>query len=167
MTWLGLTLLLLGILIVSFSSFMVVTIAFLLKFIIKTAPKDVQERLAGRPNPPFWKTILGVILALICLAAIVGVLIYAGVDAVKEDMSFWQIFLRYLILFEGYKLFDIIFLDWLMLTKLNVYQHFFPEVAGCESMKQFGFNFKSQLVKIFVFAAAALVIAGALRIIFC
>jgi len=154
-----LTFKLLFILLALFVLFMIVTIAFLLKLIIKTAPEDVQERLKDRPDPPVWKTVLGVILALFILGGIVYVLIYAGIDAVKNDLTFKEIFLRYLILFEGYKLFDMVFFDWLLLTKLNIYQTFFPEVKGCKSMESFGFNLKEQLIKLIVFAVLALVIA--------
>jgi len=154
-----LTLILLACLLILFVLFMVVTIAFLLRIIIKTAPKDVQERLAGRPAQPVWKTVVGVVLALILLAGIAGVLIYAGYDAVSADMPFVKIFLRFLILFEGYKIFDMVVFDWLLLTKLNVYVRFFPEVEGCESMEKFGFNLKSQIIKIIAFAGLAAVIA--------
>jgi len=154
-----LTFKLLGVLLAAFVLFMVVSIAFLLKLIIKTAPQDVQERLKDRPDPPLWKTILGIVLAAVCLMAIAAVFICAGKDAVRSGMTFGQIFVRFLILFEGYKLFDMIFLDWLMLTKLNVYQRFFPEVIGCESMEKFGFNLKSQVAKIVIFAILALVVA--------
>jgi len=153
---------LLAMLLILFVLFMIVSIALLLKFIIRTAPADVQERLKGRPDPPLWKSALGAVIALACLGGIAGVLIYAGFDAVKSGMNFRQIFSRFLILFEGYKLFDMVFLDWLMLTKLNIYQRFFPEVAGCESMEKFGFNFKRQIVKVVVFALLAFVIALAL-----
>jgi len=155
----ALTFKLLGLMLLGFTLFMVVTIAFLLKLIIKTAPQDVQERLKDRPDPPLWKTLLGILLAAACLIGIAAVLIYAGVDAVNTNMTFLQIFVRFLILFEGYKLFDMVVLDWLMLTKLDVYQRFFPEVRGCKSMEQFGFNLKSQLIKVVVFAGLALVIA--------
>ena len=159
MNWIGLTFLLLGILLAAFSLFMVVTIAFLLKLIIKTAPKDVQERLKDRPDPPLWQTVLGTVLAVMCLVVIVLVLIYAGRDAVLNGLGFWKIFARFLILFEGYKIFDMVVLDWLMLTKLNVYQRFFPEVKGCASMDKFGFNLKSQLIKVILFAFVALAVA--------
>jgi len=155
-----LTIKLLGLLLLLFVAFMIICIAFLLKLIIKTAPEDVQERLANRPDPPLWKKILGFILAGACLVGIAGILIYAGVDCVRSGMGFGDIFLRYLTLFEGYKIFDMVVLDWLMLTKLHVYQRFFPEVEGCESMEHFGFNLKSQLVKVIVFAGIALVVAG-------
>jgi len=154
-----LTFKLLALLLILFMLFMVVMITFLLKVIIRTAPQDVQERLRDRPDPPAWKVAVGGVLALMCLAGMVATLVYAGVDAVRSGMSFGMTFVRFLILFEGYKLFDIVVLDWLMLTKLNIYQHFFPEVTGCESMESFGFNLRSQLIKVVVFAVLALAVA--------
>jgi len=153
---------LLAALIVLFVLFMAAAIAFLLKLIIKTAPLDVQERLSGRPDAPAWKTALGIVICLCLLLGIAAVLVYAGFDAVRSHMGFWQIFLRFFILFAGYKLFDMFFFDYLLLTKMNVYQKFFPEVAGCRSMEKFGFNLKSQLLKLAAFTAAALIVAAVL-----
>jgi len=154
-----LTLKLLLLLLILFILFMIVCVAFLLKFIIKTAPKDIQERLKNRENPPLWKSVIGIVLALMCLTGIIWILVYAGINAIETNMTLWQIFLRYLILFVGYKLFDIIVFDWLLLTKLNIYQHFFPEIIGCESMQKFGFNFKNQVIKIFLFIIGAFIIS--------
>jgi len=153
-----LTLKLLVMLIVLFVLFMVISVKFLLQLIIKTAPKDVQERLRNR-HTPVWQMIVGIILDAVCLAGIVYVFITAGADAVRNNMGFIDVFARFFILLEGYKVFDIVVFDWLLLTKLNIYQHFFPEVKGCESMEKFGFNLKSQLLKAGLFALLAAVVA--------
>jgi len=150
-----LTLLLLLGLIMLFVLFMAVTITFLLKLIIRTAPEDIREIIMKRPDPPVGHTVTGVILAVVILALIAGVIVYAGYDARNTHMSFGQTFMRFLILFEGYKVFDMVVFDWLLLTKLNVYQTLFPETAGCKGYEQFGFNLNSQLVKLVLFAGLA------------
>ncbi len=42
------------------------------------------------------------------------------VDTVKTELSFIEAFIRFFIITEGYKLFDIICFDYLMLTKLEI-----------------------------------------------
>ena len=59
-----------------------------------------------------------------------------------------------------WKAFDIIFLDWLLLTKTHFFQHFYPETEGCEGYHSFGFNRKGQLIRIVVFPFVAAALAG-------
>ena len=57
------------------------------------------------------------------------------------------------------KAFDIIFLDWFLLTRSHFYQHYYPETEGCVSYRQFGFNRKQQIGKIVLFPFVALLLA--------
>lgn len=116
-----LTFALLGLLLVLVVIFFAVSCAFLLKFFIKSAPKDVQERMKGRLDQPAWKTALGVVLILAVSAGVIAIFIYAGNDAMSRGWGFWQIFVRYLILFEGYKIFDMVVFDYILLTRLNIF----------------------------------------------
>ena len=59
-----------------------------------------------------------------------------------------------------WKAFDIICLDWLLLTRSRFFQHYYPETEGCEGYRQFGFNRKEQLVRILVFPFIATLMAG-------
>ena len=72
----------LGLILILFALFMAVTVKFLLKLIVKSAPKDVQEIIAKRPPQPVWKTVLGAVLALIIIAGFAAVLFWAGHEAV-------------------------------------------------------------------------------------
>ena len=49
--------------------------------------------------------------------------------------------------------------DYILLTKLNIFQKLFPETVGCKGYEKFGFNLKSQIIKILVFAVISVVIA--------
>ncbi len=150
---------LLAILLVLVVSFMAVTVLFIPKMIVKTAPEDIKEKVMARPDYSKTKTIFGYFLALLIILCILGVLIYAAVDALNNNFSFSMIFLRFLILFEGYKIFDIICFDWLLLTKSNIFQKLFPETIGCEGYSSFGFNKKSQIIKVILFALISFVIS--------
>ena len=147
----ALSFILLGVLLIGAVIFMTVTVALIPKIIVRTAPEDIREKVLSRPDAPVWKTVTGCILAVLILLCVAGILIYAGMDAVKNHMNFMQIFVRYLILLEGYKIFDMICFDYILLTKLNIFQKFFPETIGCKGYEKFGFNLKSQIAKLIIF----------------
>ena len=94
-------------------AFLAATVACIPKVIVKTAPKDIQEKVLTRPDYPKWRTTLGYALATVLALGIAGILFWAGYDAVQKEMTFGAIFVRYLILLCGYKLFDMVCFDWL------------------------------------------------------
>lgn len=130
------------------------------KVVMKTMPRQLQEATKEHPNPPIWKMVIGYGTYLICILTALGVFIFAGYDAVKQDMGFVGIFLRYMIMFFGFKVFDIIALDWWLITKSQFFQHFFPETKGNIGYQSFGFNKKEQLAQILAFPIVSAVIAG-------
>ncbi len=114
----------------------------------KNFPKDVQEALKPRldeidrqPKAP--RIIGGILIVIMCLL-FVGVFIFGGVDGMHQSFTFGQHLLRFLIIAFGVKAFDIIALDYFLLTKTNFFPHFFPETKGCEGWQQFGYNRKQQ-----------------------
>ena len=66
---------------------------------------------------------------------------------------------------EGYKLFDIICFDFIMITKLKLPEKIYPETAGAKGYDNFGFNAKSQTIKIVVFCGISLLLAFVLTVI--
>ena len=134
------------------------------KFAVTSMPEDIKKIIRGRPDYPKWRTALGYTLAALIFLGLLGVLIYAGIDAVKNNFSFGQIFVRYLILLMGYKAFDIICLDWWLITKSGLFQKVFPETVGCEGYKQFGFNRNKQIPRLIAFPVFSLIIAGILSL---
>lgn len=126
-----------------------------------SAPKDVQEAILPHEERFRGAHILGWILMIVAALLVIGAVIFAIVDGIYEKFSFVQFLLRFFILLEGYKVWDMIFLDCFLLTKSHFYQHYFPEVEGCESLKHFGFNLKSQMIKLcIIFPILALVLSG-------
>lgn len=110
------------------------------------------------PDRPIWVNVLGVVIMLLGFVGVIAVLIWAGVDVVESRLSFWEAFLRFLIITEGYKLFDIIFFDYLMLTKLKLPVKLYPETAGAKGYDNFGFNAKSQITKLVLFFLISLIL---------
>ena len=98
------------------------------------APDDIKVMMSKLPDKPIWVNIIGGLIMILGLLAIAAVLGWAIVDTVKFSLTFQQAFVRFLILFEGYKLFDIIFFDYLMLTKLRLPTKVYPETVGARGM---------------------------------
>lgn len=115
----------------------------------KNFPKDVQEALKPRldeiEKQPKAPRIFGSILIIIMCLLFVVVFIFGGIDGMKNDFTFSQFLLRFMIIAFGTKAFDIIALDYFLLTKTNFFPHFFPETRGCAGWQQFGYNRKQQI----------------------
>lgn len=126
-----------------------------------TAPKDVQERVLIHEERFPGMHILGYVLCIAAIAVIAGSVIIAVWDGIMRDYGFLQFFIRFMIMLEGYKIWDMLFLDNYLLTKSNFFQHYYPEIGDCKGVKEFGFNFKEQLLKlIVVFPVVSLAAAG-------
>lgn len=110
-------------------------------------PEDIRERLRPRLEKLAMtpKRIIGMILFALILAGMLAIYIFAGIDGIRNDFSYWQYLVRFLIMCVGIKLFDIIGFDWFVMTKTHFFQHFFPETEGCVGWHQFGYNRKQQL----------------------
>ena len=120
-----------------------------------TSPKDIQAAARDHPERFPGARVLGWKLAVISLLLMVGAFVYGGYDGVKNGFSFRQHWLRFAVMLYLWKAFDIVCLDWLLLTKSHFFQRFYPETAGCAGYHQFGFNRKGQLIRLAVFPFAA------------
>lgn len=130
------------------------------KKLMTTAPADIQAAVQDHPERFRGAHALGWIVAGICLLIMIGVFVYGGYDGIKNGFTFRQFFLRFLLILYLWKAFDIICLDWLLLTKSHFFQHFYPETEGCAGYHRFGFNRKGQTIRIIVFPLVAAAFAG-------
>lgn len=137
------------------------TVTLPYKGLAKNFPVDVQEKLEPRLNnlPMSGKRILGWVFLSILLIMMIGIVVYAGVDGLSRGYSFGQFLLRFLIIFVGEKAFDIIGLDFFLLTKTHFFQHYFPETEGCAGWKNFGYNRKEQIKQCIIIPVFCLIIA--------
>ena len=112
----------------------------------KNFPEDVQEklrpRLEGLSMSP--KRALGWIILVLFVAGYLGLFVIGGIDGLRRDFTFWQFFLRFFIIGAVIKAFDILALDWFLLTKTHFFQHYFPETEGCAGWQDFGYNRRQQ-----------------------
>ncbi len=125
-----------------------------------SAPKDIQAAAKDHPERFHGAHALGWKLAVISILAMTGAFLHGGYDGIQNGFTFRQHFLRFIMMLYIWKAFDIICLDWLLLTKSHFFQHYYPETEGCEGYHQFGFNRREQLIRIIVFPFAAALMAG-------
>lgn len=124
-----------------------------------TAPKDIQKVIIERNERFQGARLLGYVIALICTIAFIGAFIYGAYDGIVHHYTLMMFFIRFIIMLYLYKAFDIIFLDWFLLTKSHFYQHYFPETKDCEGFHKFGFNRKEQIREIIIYPFIALLFA--------
>ena len=147
-----------------------VTVTMPTKLLAKNFPEDVQEKL--QPRLEEWehqgmspRRLLGwVILILFCIAYI-GLFVIGGIDGLRRRFSFWQFFLRFLIIGGVIKAFDIVALDYYLLTKTHFFQHYFPETEGCTGWQDFGYNRKQQIRQIVMIVVGSALTAWIFRLI--
>ena len=124
-----------------------------------SAPKDIQAAITEHAERFPKARRLGWKLLVIAILAFPGAFVYGALDGIQNHYSLWMFFARFLTMLYLLKAFDIIFLDWFLLTKSRFYQHYYPETEGCAGYHQFGFNRKQQIGKILLFPFVALLLA--------
>ena len=127
------------------------------KKMFSSAPKEAQEAIRAREKEVFYGArTIGWVLMGMSILMIAGVGVTAISDGYRNDWGFWQFFLRFVMIFSLYKAYDMIFFDWFLLCRSRFFGHYFPEVKKIFEGRKYGYNLKSQLVKlVIVFPAAS------------
>ena len=128
--------------------------------VAKWLSEDLQKVMNTLPDKSKGSIIIGTVILICACAAYVGEMIFAAYDGIKNDFTYWQFFVRFLIIFYGVKAFDIIVLDYFLITKTKFFQHFYPETEGNSGYHQFGFNKKQQITRLVSFPFICLAMAG-------
>ena len=131
------------------------------KSLARNFPEDVQQRLKPRLDAQRMtaKRFFGGILVIILLLGYAGLYVSGGIDGMRNGFNLGQFFLRFVIISAGVKLFDILGLDFFLLTKTRFFQHYFPETEGCEGWQQFGYNRRQQMRQIIAIPVYCLLLA--------
>ena len=129
------------------------------KRLFGSAPKDIQAAAVDHPERFPGAHAMGWLLAILSLVLMVGAFVNGGWNGVLSGFTFWQLFLRFAVMLYLWKAFDIVCLDWLLLTKSHFFQRFYPETEGCQGYHSFGFNRREQLIRLAVFPFAAALMA--------
>ena len=129
--------------------------------LFSSAPKEARNVLIPRDKELFYGArAIGWVLMIFSFAMILGVLVIAIWDGIRSGFTFWQFFTRIVVMFTIYKIYDMIFFDYFLLVKFHFFQHYYPEIESAFEGRKYGFNIRSQLLKlIIVFPALSALIA--------
>ena len=131
--------------------------------LFSSAPKEARDVLIPRDKEVFYGArTIGWVLMAFSVLMILGALAIAIWDSFRSGYTFWQLFIRLVVMFTVYKLYDMIFFDYFLLMKFHFFQHYYPEVKRVfdDPNRKYGFNIRSQLVKLFVIFPAISALAA-------
>ena len=126
-----------------------------------SAPKEAREALQQRDKELFYGArVMGWVMMIFSAVVILGVGVVSIWDGFRSGYTFWQFFLRFVLIFTIYKVYDMVFFDYFLLLKFRFFQHYYPEVTSAMENRKYGFNLKSQLLKLLVIFPAASALAA-------
>ena len=129
--------------------------------LFSSAPKEAQALLRPREKELFYGArIIGWTLMIFSLLMIAGVGVISIWDGFRSGYTFRQYFLRFVSIFTIYKLYDMTCFDWFLLCRSGFFQHYYPETAPVYNDRKYGYNIKSQLLKLLVIFPAASALAA-------
>lgn len=137
-------------------------VAFIQKmWMFSSAPKEARDVLLPRDKELFkGARAFGWVLMIFSVLMILGAVVIAVWDGFRNNFTFWQFFIRFIIMFTIYKAYDMIFFDYFLLLKFKFFQHYFPEAENVMEGRKYGFNIKSQLLKLLVIFPAISALAA-------
>ena len=131
------------------------------KKFFSSAPKEAQAVIQPRENELFYGArVIGWTLMVFAFLMILGVGVLSVWDGFRSGFTFSQFFLRFVLIFTIYKLYDMICFDYFLLIKFKFFQYYYPEVESVYRGRKYGFNIKSQLLKLLVIFPAASALAA-------
>lgn len=137
------------------------------KKFFSSAPKEAQNILKPRNTELFYGArVIGWVLMGFSIAMIIGVGVISIWDGFRCSFTFRQFFLRFVLIFTIYKIYDMVCFDYFLLMKYKFFQYYFPEIESVYSNRKYGFNIKSQLLKLLVIFPAASALAAKICALF-
>jgi hypothetical protein len=131
------------------------------KKLFSSAPKEFRDVIRPREKELFYGArVIGWTLIIFSILLIAGVGVISIWDGFRSGYSFLQFFLRFMLIFAIYKIYDMVCFDYFLLMKFHFFQFYFPEIEGVTEGRKYGFNLKSQLIKLFIIFPAACALAA-------
>lgn len=126
-----------------------------------SAPKEIQEVIRPRTEELFpGARAIGWTLFVFSLLMVAGVVVISIWDGLRNNFSFGQFFLRFIIITTVYKLLDMSLIDNFLLLKFGFFQYYYPETGQVMKNRKYGFNIRSQLLKLLVIFPAVSALAA-------
>ena len=131
------------------------------KELFSSAPREAREAILPRDKELFvGARTIGWTLMVFSILMILGVGIVSIWDGFRSGFTFWQFFTRFVLIFTIYKVYDMVCFDYFLLMKFRFFQYYFPEVGSVYPLKKYGYNIKSQLLKLLVIFPASSALAA-------
>ena len=112
---------------------------------------EARDVLIQRDSELFYGArTIGWVLFILSAVMILGVGVIAIWDGFRSGFTFYQFFLRFVLILSIYKICDMALIDNYLLLRSHFFQHYYPEAASVMEGRKYGFNIKSQLLKLFV-----------------
>ena len=131
------------------------------KEFFSSAPKEAQEAILPREKELFYGArTIGWTLVIFSILMILGTGAVSIWDGFRSGFGFWQFFTRFVLIFTIYKVYDMVCFDYFLLMKFHFFQYYYPETQSALVGRKYGFNIKSQLLKLLVIFPAVSAIAA-------
>ena len=131
------------------------------KSFFSSAPKEVRDAVPDtKPERFKGQHIVGWIIIILAFALMIGAIVIGAVLGVRDNLTFWQLSARFLVMILLVKAFDIGFFDWFLLCRFRFFQYYCPEVAPVYDGRKYGYNLRSQLLKLLVIFPAVSALAA-------
>ncbi len=116
-----------------------------------SAPKEAREVFIQRDKELFYGAkAIGWTLMVISILLILGAGVIAVWDGLRSGFTFLQFFVRFVLIFTIYKAYDMICFDYFLLLKFQFFQFYYPEAKNVMIGRKYGFNIRSQLLKLLI-----------------
>ena len=126
-----------------------------------SAPKEAQALIRPKSAELFrGARTMGWVMMILSALMILGVGAVSIWDGFRSGYSFTGFFVRFVSIFTIYKAYDMIFFDWFLLCRFRFFQYYCPEVAPVYDGRKYGYNLRSQLLKLLVIFPAASALAA-------
>ena len=126
-----------------------------------SAPKEARDVIKQKDKELFYGARkIGWTLFILSILMILGVGVISIWDGIRSGFTFVQFFLRFVLIFTIYKLYDMILIDNFLLLKFHFFQYYYPEAENIMEGRKYGLNIRSQLLKLFVIFPAASALAA-------
>ena len=131
------------------------------KEFFSSAPIEAQEAILPREKELFYGArTIGWTLMIFSILMILGTGAVSIWDGFRSGFGFWQFFTRFVLIFTIYKVYDMVCFDYFLLMKFHFFQYYYPETQSALVGRKYGFNIKSQLLKLLVIFPAVSAIAA-------
>ena len=121
------------------------------KKFFSSAPQEVQDVLPDTMPERFaGQHALGWVMIVVAILMMLGAMVLGAWDGIENGFTFWQFFVRFVIMLLMLKAYDILFFDWVLLCNagFNFFPHFYPETKAVLGHYLFGYNKKTHITHI-------------------